>query len=253
VGFWPGRFIIRTTAFVVIANSSTTHVHGGVSFYHHNPWYRPVLYEGDAGHVLTTAPVGFETDELPEGAEAVTVDGTAFHYQEGAFYQAASGGGYIVVAAPVGAEVSSIPEEAAAHDEGEATLYQFDEIFFSQDTNDAGRTIYRVEPPPPEEELDAIPAGSPSFVADAETYHYVDFNLYVEFEEDGETGFVNGEPEMGSEVDALPDGVETIEFEGVTYYQFDMVFFEEVEDGAGGTYYQVVEAPGEDEAVELQN
>jgi len=251
VGFWPGRFIIRTTAFIVIANSSTTHVHGGVSYYHYNPWYRPVLYDGEEGHVLTTAPVGYQTEDLPEGTEQLTVDGATFQYAEGAFYQP-QGGGYVVVEAPVGAEVSSIPEEAEAHDEGELTLYQFDGIFFTQDTNDAGRTIYRVEPLPPEETLDAIPAGSPSFVADSETYYYVNSNLYVEFEEDGETGFVNGEPEPGSEVDALPEGTETIEEDGVTYHQFDMVFFKQVEDGSGGMFYQVVDAPGE-EPVELEN
>lgn len=203
--------------------------------------------------MLTTAPVGWQTDQLPDGSEQVTVDGTIFHYHEGAFYQPSQGAGYEVVEAPVGAEVSSIPDDAQAHDEGELPLYQFDKIFFAQDTNDAGQTIYRVEPPPPEEELDAIPAGSPSFVADAETYHYVNYSLYVQYEEDGQTGYVNGEPEVGAQVDELPEGATTIEDGGVTYYQFDMVFFEEVEDGTGGTFYQVVDAPGEDDAVELQN
>jgi hypothetical protein len=237
--------------FVTIASSSTTHVHYGVTYYHYNPWYRPVLYDGEEGHVLTTAPVGWETAELPAGAEQITFEGSTYYYHEGAFYQP-GGGGYVVVEAPVGAEVSSIPEEAEAHDEGELTLYQFDRSFFTQDTNDAGRTIYRVEPLPPEEELDEIPAGSPSFVADAETYYYVDRALYVEFEEGGRTGYVNGEPEIGAQVDALPDGATTIEEGGVTYYQFDMVFFEQVEDETGATFYQVVDAPG-DEAVELQN
>lgn len=251
-GFWPGRFIIRTVAFVAIANSSTTHVHGSVTYYHYNPWYRPVLYDGEEGHLLTAAPVGWQTDVLPDGAEDVTVDGTTYFYHEAAFYQPAQGGGYQVVKSPVGAEVSSIPEDAEAHDEGDLTLYQFDQAFFTRDTNDSGRTIYRVEPPPPEEELDQIPSGSPSFVADSETYYYVNFALYVEFEENGNTGYINGEPDVGAQAGALPEGATEIEHDGVTYHQFDMVFFEEVADDSGGTFYEVVDAPGESGTVEVQ-
>jgi hypothetical protein len=223
-----------------------------VTYHHYNPWYRPLLYEGEEGHVLTTAPVGWETSDLPAGAEEVAHEGQTYQYHDGAFYRP-SDAGWVVVEAPDGAEVSSIPEAAQAHDEGELTLYQFDQMFFTRDTNDAGRAVYRVEPPPPEEELDEIPAGSPSFVADAETYYYVDRALYVQFDEDGESGFVNGEPEIGAQVDDLLEGAETIEHEGIMYYQFDMVFFEEVEDASGQTFYEVVDAPGEDDVVELAN
>ena len=156
-----------------------------------------------------------------------------------------------MVAAPLGAEVSSIPEEASPETEGEITLYQFDDLYFSKDINSSGRTIYRVEPRPPEEAIDSIPPGSPSFVADQETYYYVDYNFYVEFEENGKKGFVNGEPETGAQVDKLPDEVTTVEEGGVTYYQFDSVFFEEVEDDNGKTFYEVIGSPdGSDEEVE---
>ena len=108
-----------------------------------------------------------------------------------------------------------------------------------------------MEPQPPQEEIESIPAGSPSFVADQETYYYIDYNFYVEFEENGQKGFVNGEPEIGAQVDKLPDEVTTVEDDGVTYYQFDSVFFEEVEDESGGTFYEVVGSPdGTDEEVE---
>ena len=147
--------------------------------------------------------------------------------------------------------MSSIPEEAVAQEEGDVTLYQFDRMFFTKTTNDAGREVYLVEPAPPEEELDAIPAGSPSFVADGETFYYVNFNLYVEFEENGESGYVNGEPEIGAQLDKLPEGTTTIEEDGRTYYQFDMVFFEEVEDENGNSFYEVVDSPDGSEAVEL--
>ena len=144
-----------------------------------------------------------------------------------------------------GAEVRTLPEDVVAHDdEGEVTLYQFDRSYFSKSTNDAGQTVYVVEPSPPEEEIDSIPAGSPSFEADGETYFYVNSNLYVAFDEDGATGFVNGEPEVGAQAGVLPDGTTEIEHEGVTYHQFDMVFFEQVEDENGEPFYEVVDAPG---------
>ena len=78
----------------------------------------------------------------------------------------------------------------------------------------------------------------------------MDYNFYVEYEENGRTGYVNGEPEIGAQVDRLPDGVTTLEEDGVTYYQFDSVFFEQVEDDDGSTFYQVVGSPdGSDEEI----
>ncbi|MFC1530699.1 DUF6515 family protein [Gemmatimonadota bacterium] len=210
-----------------------------------------MLYEGEEGYVLTSAPTDWETDTLPDGAETIEFEGTTYYYADWSFFQAAPGGGYIVVEPPAGAEVSSIPEEAVAQEEGDVALYQFDRMFFTKTTNDAGREVYRVEAVPPEEEIDEIPAGSTSFVADGETFYYVNFNLYVEYEENGQTGYVNGEPEIGAQLDELPEGTTTIEEDDRTYYQFDMVFFEEVEDESGNPFYEVVDSPDGSEAVEL--
>ena len=201
--------------------------------------------------MLSTAPVGHREDQLPEGSETVEADGKTYYYKEGSFWQQASGGGYVVVQAPTGAEVSSIPEDAAPATEGDVTVYQYDDLFLTKDTNDSGKTIYRVEPQPPEEEIDSIPSGSPSFAADNETYYYVNVSFYVEFEEDGKKGFVLGEPDIGAQTDKLPDGVTTVEEGGETYYQFDSVFFEEVEDDDGTVFYEVVGSPdGSDQEVE---
>lgn len=238
-------------AFAAIAASATTYTYSSVTYYHVNPWYRGVLREGEEGYILSAAPVGHREDELPDGSETLQVDGKTYYWADTAFWQKASGGGYVVAAAPVGAEVSSIPEEAAPQTEGEVTIYQYDSLYFSKDTNSSGKTIYRVEPQPPEEQIDSIPPGSPSFVADQETYYYVDYSFYVEFEENGKKGFVNGEPEIGAQVDKLPSEVSTVEEGGVTYYQFDSVFFEEVEDDGGKTFYEVIGSPdGSDEEVD---
>lgn len=214
------------------------------TYVHYNPWYRPVMYEGEEGHVLTAPPVGYQADALSEGGETVTFEGQTYTYADWGFWQPTDGG-YVVVEPPVGAEVRTLPEDAVAHDdEGEVTLYQFDRSYFSKSTNDAGQTVYVVEPSPPEEEIDSIPAGSPSFEADGETYYYVNSNLYVAHNENGATGYVNGEPEIGAQADALPEGATEIEFGEVTYHQFDMVFFEQVEDENGNPFYEVVDAPG---------
>jgi len=209
------------------------------------------MYEGEEGHVLTAPPVGYQADALPEGGETITFESKTYTYADWGFWQP-SGGGYVVVEMPVGAEVSTIPEEAVAHDdEGEGTIYQFDRSFFSKSTNDAGKTVYVVEPSPPEEEIDSIPAGSPSFEVDGETYHYVNSNLYVAYDEGGASGYVNGEPEIGAQADALPEGATEIEYQGMTYHQFDMLFFEEVEDENGKAFYEVVDAPGDDQITNL--
>ncbi len=246
---WVGLVFISAAAFVTISSQSTTYTYTTVTYYHYNPWYKKVLYDGEEGYILTTAPVGHTVADLPEGAETIEFEGETYYYAEWSFWQA-SAGGYIVVAPPVGAEVSTIPEEAVLADEDDEDLYLFDELYLTRDTNDAGQTIYRVEPSPAEEEIDAIPAGSPSFEADGETYHYVNYNFYVEYEENGKTGYVNGEPEVGAQVTSLPDQVTTVEEDGVTYYQFDSVFFEEVEEANGSTFYEVVGSPdGGDEEV----
>ena len=93
--------------------------------------------------------------------------------------------------------------------------------------------------------------GSPSFEADGKTYFYVNSNLYVAYDENGATGYVNGEPEVGAQAEALPEGTTEIEYDGVTYHQFDMVFFEQVEVENGNPFYEVVDAPGDDELTEL--
>jgi hypothetical protein len=97
-----------------------------------------------------------------------------------------------------------------------------------------------------------MPSDAVTFVADGETYYYVNFNLYVEYEENSHTGYVNGEPEIGAQLDALPEATTTIEEDGRTYYQFDMVFFEEVEDENGNPFYEVVDNPDGSEVVELE-
>jgi hypothetical protein len=254
-GWWVARALIRTTAFIVILNSSqtTTHTVTSVTYYHYNPWYRRVMYEGELVYIQTPAPVGLETDKPPDGAEILDFQETTYYYHEAAFYKEAPGGGYIVVEPPVGAEVSSIPEEAVPDEDADSSLYIFDNAYFTKGVNDSGREMYRVEPKPPEEELKQMPSDAVTFVADGETYYYVNYNFYVEYEEDGKTGFVNGEPEFGAQLEALPEGVTTIEENGKTYYQFDTVFFEEVEDENGNPFYEVVGSPDGSEAIELQS
>ncbi len=88
---------------------------------------------------------------------------------------------------------------------------------------------------------------------EGETYYYVEFNLYVAYDENGDTGFINGEPDLGSQVDKLPEGSIEIEYEGAKYYQFDMVFFEEVQDENGAAFYEVVDAPGGDDVTVLES
>jgi len=217
-------------------------VYGSTYYYYEDDWYREVIYEGENGGVLTLPPVGYALEALPSGAETLQHEQVTYAYAGGAFYQPNSGGGWIVVESPVGAEVSSIPGGAVQLDgEGDPEIYQFDTASWSKVTNAAGQTVYRVEPPPPQEEIDEIPPGSVSFVADGETFYYVDYNWYVAYEENGKQGFTNGEPDIDAQVETLPEGTTDLEIEGVTYKQFDTIYFEEVEASSGKAFYQVVD------------
>ena len=86
-----------------------------------------------------------------------------------------------------------------------------------------------------------------SFLADGETYYYVDYNFYVAYEENGKSGYVLGDPEIGAQCDELPEGATEVEEDGVTFHQFDSVFFEAVEDEAGKVFYEVVNSPDGDD------
>ena len=67
--FWVRRVFLRPAVFVAIPGPRVTVVVGTATFIRINPWYQTVLYEGDEGYVLMSAPVGYETDILPDGAE----------------------------------------------------------------------------------------------------------------------------------------------------------------------------------------
>ncbi len=249
---WVGVVFITLVVFASLSSSPTTYTYSSVTYYYYNPWYRKVEHEGEEGCVLCGAPIGHRSDSLTDGAEKVDVDGKTYYYADWSFWEATSDGGYVVVEAPVGAEVSTLPEEALKNTEGDVVVYQFDDLFFTEDKNSSGKKIYRVEPQPAEEEISSIPAGSVSFVADGETFHYVDYSFYVAFEEGGKSGYVTGEPDIGAQVDELPAGTTEIEHEGQEYHQFDSVFFEEVEAEDGTVFYVVVGTPGEED-VELED
>jgi len=249
-GAWVGLVFLTVVLFAAIAASSQTYTYTTVTYYHYNPWYRKVIHEGEEGYALCGAPIGHHSDSLADGAETVKVDSKTYYYADWSFWEKTSDGQYVVVAAPAGAEVSTLPDEAMKHTEGDVVLYQFDDLYFTEDKNSSGKKVYRVEPQPAEEEIDSIPNGSVSFVADSETYYYVDVSFYVEYQENGKTGYVQGDPDIGAQVDKLPEGTTTIEEDGVTYHQFDTLFFEPVESDGGDTFFEVVGSPdGSDQEV----
>jgi hypothetical protein len=246
-----GLVFLTVALFATISASSQTYTYTSVTYYHYNPWYRKVIHEGEEGYALCSAPIGHRSDSLADGAETVKVESKTYYYAEWSFWEKTSDGGYVVVDAPVGAEVATLPDEAIKHTEGDVVLYQFDNLYLTEGKNSSGKKVYRVEPQPAEEEIDSIPEGSVSFVADEETYYYVNFAFYVKYEENGKTGFVQGDPDIGAQVDKLPEGTTTVEEDGVTYHQFDNLFFEEVEDESMATFFEVVGSPdGSDEDME---
>ena len=151
----------------------------------------------------------------------------------------------MVVDAPAGAQVSSVPDDVVVHDEDGESVYQYDETFYTSTEGESGEQVYEVQPVPPEEEIDEIPEGTVTFVADEETYYYVERGLYVAAEAGG---YVMSEPPLGSVAAKLPDGATVINEGEQTYFQFDTVFFKPMDSGSEAAY-EVIAAPDGSEIV----
>jgi len=218
-------------------------------YYNDGVWYTRAIQEGETVYVMVSAPSGLELESLPGDSEAVDVAGETYYLSDNTFYQRIQRDGkdlYVVVDAPAGAQVSSIPDDVVEHDEGGEAVYQYDETFYASETDESGKKVYEVQPKPPEEEIDEIPEGTVTFVADEETYYYVTHGFYVGA--DG-GGYVMSEPPLGSVSEELPDGATVINEGGEVYFQFDTVFFKSVESGAE-TVYEVIPSPDGSEVVE---
>ena len=211
-------------------------------YYNDGIWYTRALQEGETVYVMVSAPSGLELESLPGDPDVLEVDGQTYYLSENTFYQRVQRDGkdlYVVVDAPAGAQVASVPENAVEHDEGGDKVYQYDETFYTSATDEEGKQVYEVQPVPPEEEIDEIPQGSVTFVADEETYYYVERGLYVAAEGGG---YVMSEPPLGSTAAELPDGATVINEGGELYFQFDTVFFKSVGSGEE-TAYEVIPSP----------
>ena len=250
-GYWWGlRFV--TWAVWVTWTPRTYVVYGSTYYYYNGVWYTRAVHEEETVYVITYAPEGHEVDSLSEDAEVIEVDGQTYYLSEHTFYQKIQRDGedvYVVVDPPAGAQVASIPEDVVEHEEGDVTVYQYDETFYTRETDEEGNQHYEVQPRPPEEELDELPADAVSFVVDEETYYYADRGLYVAAEGGG---YVMSEPALGGVAPQLPDGATVINEAGETYFQLDTVFFREVESGSG-TGYEVAPAPDGSETLEEED
>jgi hypothetical protein len=224
-------------------------VYGSTYYYYDGVWYTRGVQEEETVYVITSAPEGYEVESLPEDAEVIEVEGQTYYLSENTFYQKIQRDGedvYVVVDPPAGAQVTSIPENVVEHEEGDVKVYQYDETFYTQETDEEGVQHYEVQPRPPEEELDELPADAVSFVVDEETYYYAARGLYVAAEGGG---YVLSEPALGGVAPQLPDGATVINEGDEMYFQLDTVFFKEVESESGTTY-EVVPAPDGSEIVE---
>jgi len=224
-------------------------VYSTTYYYNDGVWYTRAVQEGETVYVEVSAPDGLEVESLPGDPEITEVEGQTYYLTEHTFYQKIQRDGkdlYVVVDAPAGAQVSSVPDHAAEHDEGGEPVYQYDETFYTSTTDESGKQVYEVQPVPAEEEIDEIPEGTVTFVADEETYYYVDRGLYVAAEGGG---YVTSEPPLGSVASKLPDGATVINEEGQTFFQFDTVFFKPIGSGSD-TAYEVIAAPDGSEIVQ---
>jgi len=224
-------------------------VHHTTYYYNAGVWYTRAVQEGETVYVIVSAPAGLEVESLQGDPEIIEVHGQTYYLVDHTFYQKLQRDGkdlYVVVDAPAGAQVSSVPATVVEHEEDGVKMLQYDQTFYTSTTNDSGTQAYEIQPVPAEEEIDEIPQGTVTFVADDETYYYVTRALYVAAEGGG---YVMSEPRLGSVAAKLPDGATVINKGDQTHSQFDTVFFKPIGSGTDTTY-EIVVSPDGSEIIE---
>jgi hypothetical protein len=83
---------------------------GGSYWYWGSTWYRPYYYAGTVYYGVVDAPVGYVTEELPDGWTTVEINGVTYYCYQNTYYLP-KGDKYVVVTNP-----NAATDEAAAPD-----------------------------------------------------------------------------------------------------------------------------------------
>jgi hypothetical protein len=154
------------------------YVYGGHRYYAFHPYYyhpyRP-FYWGPVWH-----PWGFFVATMAATAIIITIESQQYHYDQGVYYVATTGG-YTVVQAPVGAVVTTIPPESQKVVVNETTYnYYYGGTYY--DKTDKG---YTVVAPTAGTIVESLPEGGKEEKIGEVTYVKIGETYYQPIQKDG--------------------------------------------------------------------
>jgi hypothetical protein len=167
---------------VVVANPRPyprpPYAYGGHAYYCYHPYayhpYKPFYY-GPMWH-----PWGFFVATLAATAIIVTVANQQYHYDQGVYYVASSGG-YTVVPAPVGATIATLPPASQTVVINETTNnYYYGGTYYEK--SDKG---YTVVPPTAGSVVESLPEGGKEVKIGDVTYVQVGETYYQPIQQNG--------------------------------------------------------------------
>lgn len=154
------------------------YVYGGHRYYCYHPYayhpYRP-FYWGPVWH-----PWGFFVATLATTAIIVSIENQKYHYDQGVWYVATTGG-YTVVQAPVGATVSTVPTGSQTVVVNNVTNNYYGGAYYMKQPDGT----YKVVPPPAGAVVDNLPEGGTEVKIGDQTYVKVGETYYAPIKVDG--------------------------------------------------------------------
>jgi Family of unknown function (DUF6515) len=154
--------------------------YGGRRYYCYHPYryhpYRP-FYWGPSWH-----PWGFFIKTLAVTAIIISIENQQYHYDQGVYYMAGSGG-YTVVQAPVGASITTLPPASQTVVVNETVNnYYYGGTFYEKSDNG-----YTVVPPTAGTTVESLPEGGEEVKIGDQTYVKIGETYYQPVEIDGKS------------------------------------------------------------------
>jgi len=161
-------------------------IHGSENVFHHGgeglrPYaYHPYhpYYWGPRWH-----PFGFFLGALTADAIMLSIDGSAYYYDDGVYYSPYNGG-YQAVAPPIGAVVSYLPSGFETIPMGDDTYYYYGGVFY---VSQGGS--YRVVPAPVDAIVTQIPEGATEQNINGQSYLLYNNTYYIPVSSNGQDAY----------------------------------------------------------------
>lgn len=160
------------------------HYHGRPYYSYGGLYYGRYMYHGAWVYHPAYPPYGVYYNEVPVGAIALLVAGTAYYVSKSTYYKQTSSQGevkYEVVQAPSGAQVDSLPTGTATITIANARYYYYNSTFYRK-AQQGGKTSYVVvDRPAGLTVVDSLPADFDPLPVEEETFFMANGVFYLPY------------------------------------------------------------------------